>query len=64
MRKLKKGDLLTINGNETRKLYFAGIDSEFSCSGLKCVILAEDLKNISTFSRWSQQKLAEFGYIL
>lgn len=64
MEKIKKGDLLTLKGNETKKLYFVGIDAEFSYCGLSCVILAEEQSNKNTFSRWSQQKLREFGYCL
>lgn len=62
MKTIKKGDLLTIRGNETKLLYFTGIFDNFTYCGLPCVFLAEDIENKNTYERYSQQKLSENGY--
>ena len=64
MKKIKKGDLLTLNGNEKKNLYFTGIFDCFEWQGKKCVFLAEDLENTKTYSRFSQQFLEINGYCI
>lgn len=65
MKKIRKGDKITIKNCEgTTIKYYAGIDNIMKYGGLNCVFLADDIKNKNTYSRYSQQKLQEYGYII
>ena len=64
MIKLKKGDIVIIKGNETEIYFYTGLFDKMKFDNIPCVFLATDLKNKNTFSRFSQQKLKENGYII
>ena len=65
MIKIKKGDLLKIRDCEgLQRYYYNGILDRMTYNGVPCVFLATDLKNQNTYARFSQQKLADYGYCL
>ena len=65
MIKIKKGDLLKIRNCEgLQHYYYTGILDKMNYNSVPCVFLATDLENKNTFARFSQQKLAEYGYCL
>ena len=65
MIKIKKGDLLKIRDCEgLQRYYYTGILDNMTYKGVPCVFLATDLQNKNTYARFSQQKLAEYGYLL
>ena len=65
MIKIKKGDLLKIRDCEgLRRYYYTGILDNMTYNGVPCVFLATDLQNKNTYARFSQKKLAEYGYCL
>lgn len=65
MQKIKKGDLLKIRSCEGLELfYYTGIIDGLTFDGIPCVFLAKDLENENTYSRFSQQKLNEYGYYI
>jgi hypothetical protein len=65
MIKIKKGDLLKIRCCEGLQFYYyTGIIDSMFYKNMPCVFLATELDNPKTFARFSQQKLAEFGYCL
>jgi hypothetical protein len=65
MIKIKKGDLLKIRSCEdSQYYYYTGIIDRMNYNGIPCVFLATDLQNRNTYARFSQQKLAKYGYCL
>jgi hypothetical protein len=65
MIKLKKGDKTTIKSTiDGSYLYYTGVKSSMNYDGLPLVFLARDINNKLTFSQFSQQFLAEQGYII
>lgn len=65
MIKLKKGDKTTIKSTiDGNYLYYTGVKSCMNYDGLPLVFLARDVNNKLSFSQFSQQFLAEHGYII
>lgn len=65
MIKLKKGDKTTIKSTiDGSNLYYTGVKSCMTYDGLPLVFLARDINNKFTFSQFSQQFLADHGYII
>lgn len=65
MIKLKKGDKTAIKSTiDGSFLYYTGVKSRMTYDGLPLVFLARDINNKFTFSQFSQQFLADHGYII
>ena len=64
MKKIKKGDLLILQGNESKELYYTGVLDSYTWNERPCIFLAEDLKNKNTYSRFSQDFIEACGYCI